>query len=205
LKRIGINGGTFDPIHFGHLRPALEVLEACELEEMRFIPCYQPVHRDTPQASDIQRVEMVRRALAAEPRFVLDTREIDRGGPSFMVDTLRSLHSEQSDAAFVLMMGQDAFARFDAWHDWRGILALASIVVTQRPNADTTVPPSLKPFLYHGSMRHLPLVGAVGFLAVTQLDISSTAIRRRLAEGQSIAYLTPKSVIEYIKQEQLYH
>ena len=201
--RIGINGGTFDPIHFGHLRPALEVLEACGLAQMRFIPCHQPVHRGRPQVSAQDRLEMVRRAIAAVPEFTLDSREIDRGGPSYMVDTLASLQADFPGATLVLMMGQDAFAAFDHWHDWRGILQRAAVVVTQRPDVVAQVPEPLRPYLYEGPLDQL-MPGQVGFLAVTQLAISATDIRRRLNAGQRVNYLLPQTVLDYIEQKGLY-
>ena len=201
--RIGVNGGTFDPIHFGHLRPALEVLEACGLDQMRFVPCHQPVHRGQPQVSAQDRLEMVRRAIDGVPEFVLDSREIDRGGPSYMVDTLSSLHADFPGATLVLMMGQDAFAAFDRWHDWRGILRRAALVVTQRPDVSARVPESLRPYLYEGPLAALA-PGQVGFLAVTQLAISATDIRSRLLAGKRVNYLLPQTVLDYIEQKGLY-
>lgn len=201
--RIGINGGTFDPIHFGHLRPALEVLEACRLDQMRFIPCHQPVHRDRPQVSAQDRLEMVRRAISSVPEFVLDSREIDRGGPSYMVDTLSSLQADFPNATLVLMMGQDAFAAFDRWHNWQGILQQAAMVVTQRPEVPVSVPDPLRAYLFEGPLDQLT-VGQVGFLAVTQLAISATDIRRRLQAGKRVNYLLPQTVLDYIEYKGLY-
>lgn len=201
--RIGINGGTFDPIHFGHLRPALEVLEACQLDQMRFIPCRQPVHRDCPQVSAQDRLEMVRRAIAPVPEFILDPREMERDGPSYMVDTLASLHADFPKATLVLMMGQDAFAAFDRWHQWREILQRAAVVVTQRPEAPGSVPDPLRAYLFEGPLDQLT-AGQVGFLAVTQLAISATDIRRRLQAGKRVNYLLPQTVLDYIEHKGLY-
>ncbi len=210
--RIGINGGTFDPIHFGHLRPALEVLEALQLDEMRFIPAYQPVHRGAPSVDASHRVRMVELAIAPEPRFVLDRREIDRGGPSYMVETLQSLRNDFPGAELVLMMGADAIAAFTHWHRWQAILKLANIVVTRRPGAENRLPDALAPYRQNWHLEKVgdpPLrfeapAGKIGFLPVTQLDISATDIRARLAAGRSIRYLTPEAVVEYIDTHQLY-
>jgi len=206
IKRlIGINGGTFDPIHFGHLRPALEVLNAFNLSEMRFIPAYQPVHRHAPCASAKQRCEMVALAIQNQPKFVLDTIEIDREGPSFMVDTLAAIKAQEPDAGLVLMMGADAFAKFDQWHNWRGILELANVVVTHRPG---------EPVPREGEMNHVfgqewvphltELSGQIIDLPVTQLDLSATALRSYLKNGDSVDYLMPEAVAYYIKEHQIY-
>lgn len=210
--RIGINGGTFDPIHFGHLRPALEVLEALQLDQMRFIPAHHPVHRNQPAVSAEHRAAMVARAIAPEPRFVLDRREIDRDGPSYMVDTLASLRAEFPQAELVLMMGADAIAAFTRWHRWQHILELANIVVTQRPGAENRLPDVLAPYRQQWHFEKVgdpPLcfevpAGRIGFLPVTQLDISATALRAQLAADRSIRYLTPEAVVEYIDTHKLY-
>lgn len=204
VRRIGINGGTFDPIHFGHLRPALEVMETCHLDEVRFVPCAAPVHRHAPVASAQDRMVMIQKAIEPVPEFILDRREILRGGPSYMVDTLESLREEFPAAQLVLIMGQDAFMKFHHWHRWQKILALASVVVTRRPGSAMTVPPVLEAFLYDGALRHLPPFGGIGFLDVTQLDISSTDIRARLKAGHRVDYLLPHPVIEYIRMRRLY-
>ena len=210
--RIGINGGTFDPVHFGHLRPALEVLEALALDEMRFIPAASPVHRRAPMVAAAHRVRMVELAIAPEPRFVLDTREIDRGGPSYMVETLQSLRGEFPHAQRLLMMGADAIAAFQRWHRWQEILKLANIVVTQRPGAENRLPHAFAPYRQNWRLEKVgdpPLrfdapAGRIGFLPVTQLDISATDIRARRAAGRSVRYLTPQAVIEYMDAHQLY-
>lgn len=204
-RLIGINGGTFDPIHFGHLRPALEVLTALHLDEMRFIPAYQPVHRDSPAATARQRCEMVRLAIQSQPKFQLDTLEIDRGGPSYMVDTLRALKQQMPDATLVLMMGTDAFAKFDSWHDWPGILALANIVVTHRPGEPLPTNGGVEAILQnHWVARLTKDHGQIIDLPITQLDLSATALRDYLKKGEPVDYLMPHRVADYIQQHQLY-
>jgi len=133
MKFIGINGGTFDPVHYGHLRPALEVMQNLNLEQVRFVPCYQPVHKDTPSVSAQQRSEMIQLSIAKQPKFALDTIEMDKGGPSYMVDTLSILKKQFGDYGLVLMMGTDAFAKFHSWHNWQEILELANILIMHRP------------------------------------------------------------------------
>jgi len=129
VKLIGINGGTFDPIHYGHLRPALEVQQQLGLDQVLFVPCYQPVHRVLPQASAEQRSTMIELAIENQPSFKLEKTEIERGGPSYMVDTLASLKQRKPETSLVLMMGTDTFAQFHRWHDWQGILQLANLAI----------------------------------------------------------------------------
>jgi nicotinate-nucleotide adenylyltransferase len=133
---IGIYGGTFDPVHFGHLRPALDVLEGLGLEQVRFIPCGQPPHRQQPVANAEQRMAMLSLAVSEQAGFVVDDREISRGGTSYMVDTLTSLKQEKPNNTFCLMLGMDAFIEFDQWKRWQDILQMVNLVVTHRPNAD---------------------------------------------------------------------
>jgi nicotinate-nucleotide adenylyltransferase len=130
---IGIMGGTFDPIHFGHLRPALEVCERLSLSQVRFIPCRVPPHRPQPMASAEDRLKMVEMAVENTPQFFLDDRELRRGdGASYSVDTLKSLLKEY-DESLILMLGADAFLGFNRWKNWREILKMANIVVSCRP------------------------------------------------------------------------
>ena len=203
---IGINGGTFDPVHFGHLRPALEVTEALALSQMRFVPVYQPVHRGQPGQSAQHRCRMVELAIERQPLFCLDRREVDRGGPSYMVDTLASLKTDFPDAALVLMMGMDAFAHFPHWHDWSGILALANLVVTHRPGQALPEDGEAEALLEARQVDCLTQPqGQILNLGVTQLAISATQIRQCLATQQSADFLLPESVADYIETHQLYY
>ncbi|WP_024851748.1 nicotinate-nucleotide adenylyltransferase [Hydrogenovibrio kuenenii] len=206
LKRlIGINGGTFDPIHFGHLRPALEVLNALHLDEMRFVPAYQPVHRDTPQVSAEQRCEMIELAIKNQPKFKLDRIEIEMGGPSYMVQTLEKLKQQESDAMLVLMMGTDAFAKFDTWRDWQRILKLANLVVTHRPGEPVPSEGEIGRIFHHRWVPNLTQeAGQIVDLPITQLDLSATALRSYLTHGDPVDYLMPESVARYIKEHKLY-
>lgn len=131
---IGILGGTFDPIHFGHLRTALDVVEDLNLQQLRFIPCGEPPHRDQPHASPAQRLAMVQLAIASESRFMVDAREIQRGGPSYMVETLESLRQELGEQQSLgLIVGLDAFAALDSWYRWQDLIDLAHLIIMTRP------------------------------------------------------------------------
>jgi nicotinate-nucleotide adenylyltransferase len=210
---IGVYGGTFDPVHYGHLRSALEILEAFELSQIRFIPCGQPPHRPPPRATASQRLAMLQLAIAEEPGFVSDAREIQRAGPSYMIDTLRSLHADLAGETFCLLLGMDAFAALHTWHEWRGILALCNVLVMHRPEfeAERVVNNAeLKQLMAENLVRDKSLFvnspcGNLMFYGVTQLDISSTRIREATKQHHSVRYLMPENVINLIEQDNIYH
>ena len=209
---IGIYGGTFDPVHFGHLRPALDVLQALQLEQVRFIPCGIPPHRPSPQATAQQRAQMVQLAIATQPKFVLDDRELTRNGMSYMVDTLRSLRQESAATDLCLIVGIDAFNEFDSWKDWQSIVDTTKLVVAHRPNYPLDVQrwkPALTDYVEHHRQMDITQFAAcrapaVFFCPVTQLEISSTRIRELLSAGLDASFLLPATVIEYIRQHRLY-
>lgn len=206
---IGVFGGTFDPVHFGHLRAAVEAREKLGLDDLRLIPAGRPALRVAPVASAEERLEMVRLALSGCPELQVDGREVRRPGPSYMVDTLTELRREAGAAPLLLLIGQDAANALDRWHRWPELFELAHIVVMRRPEAH---------FECRGELRRqidrrraaapAELLGApagrVLALEITQLDISSTAIRTLLAEGRSARFLTPAGVIDYIRGRGLY-
>jgi nicotinate-nucleotide adenylyltransferase len=206
---IGILGGTFDPVHFGHLRPALEVQEALALEELRLIPCHIPPHRSQPHASAAQRVAMLEAAVQAHPAFRIDTRELQRHGPSYTFDTLVSLHEDLGDTGICLLMGMDAFGDLTTWHRWNELIDLCHLVVMTRPGADIPSDGELADLIRRhrvsdaAQLRGLP-AGRLLFQPVTALAISASRLRALLAEGLSPAFLTPEAVIEIINQEGLY-
>ena len=203
---IGIFGGTFDPIHYGHLRSALEVKEIFELSEVRFIPSAQPPHRDQPAATALMRLDMLRLAIKKQPGLTIDTREINRTGPSYMVDTLKSLRGEFKDEPLLLFIGSDAFNNIKAWHQWQHLFAYSHIVVMTRPGFEIK---NLDEFFNlrlanEISELALNLAGKLYFQQVTQLDISATAIRKMIAEQKNPGFLLPDTVIAYIRLHKLY-
>jgi nicotinate-nucleotide adenylyltransferase len=209
-RAVGILGGTFDPVHYGHLRPALELLETLDLAEVRFVPCRIPPHRGAPWITADQRLALVRLATDGQPGFATDDRELRREGPSYMVDTLASLRADlDADMPLGLIVGTDVFRELHTWHRWRELTDLAHIVVMQRPGVLQPLPPVLEEFVAPrvvydaGALRHRP-AGGILFQPVTQLHISATRIRALLAHGRSPRYLLPDPVLAYIQERALY-
>lgn len=206
---LGIFGGTFDPVHFGHLRPALEALEALALDELRFVPAARPNLRDAPMASPEQRLAMLRLAVAGQPGFAVDARELARPGVSYMADTLASLREEIGARPLCLILGSDAFARLHRWHAWERIPRLAHLVVAHRPGWDgQELAAPLEALLAARecapeALRQRP-AGGVTRLSVTPLDISATRIRELRGRGREIRYLLPEAVRQYIHEHRLY-
>jgi nicotinate-nucleotide adenylyltransferase len=205
---IGIFGGTFDPVHYGHLRPLLEVREALHLDEVRLIPCYIPPHRGTPGATPAQRLAMLQLAVDEIPGFVIDERELQRGGPSYMVDTLQSLRDEVGSAPLIFILGMDAFNKLDTWHEWSRLIELAHIVVMLRPGSAMPNGAVAELVSEHRvqavSELQKTAAGGLWFQPVTQLEIAATAIRERVAQGRDIRFLVPETVRKYIEVNGLY-
>ena len=206
---IGILGGTFDPIHFGHLRTALDVLQAVGLEQVRFIPLYRAVHRDQPGTPPELRLRMVQTAIAGEPGFIADDRELRRAGDSYSVDTLTSLRRDFPSRPLCLLMGMDAFEGFADWRRPDEILQLAHVVVMHRPGSPGPENPRVQAMLRDhacddpGRLRR-QLAGLIHLQPVTQLQISSTAIRTAVSMGHSPRYLLPDGVLRMIEEHRLY-
>ena len=208
---IGILGGTFDPIHLGHLRLAQEVADALALSEVRFIPGGTPPHRATPQTPVADRVAMVKLAISGNPLFVLDETEARRSGKSYTFDTLSELRETLgASRPLVLMMGADAFLGFEAWHRWQDIFALAHIAVAHRPgSALAEMPAALaREFTQRRSSDahavHRSAAGAIVEVPITGLDISATQVRELVHERRSARYLLVPEVLAYIKDNQLF-
>lgn len=208
---IGIYGGTFDPVHFGHLRPAVDVFSFLSLSKIHFIPCGQPPHRAPSLATAQQRMEMLELALQRHPEFVVDDRELRRAGTSYMVDTIRSLMEDFPQEKLCLIVGMDAFLAFHTWHEWQEITRLVNLIVTHRPSFDpeSIAESGLSDYLTEKrtddmSVFHESDKTSCLFCPVTQLDISSTRIRELVSKGDSIDYLLPALVADYILENELY-
>lgn len=205
----GVLGGTFDPVHFGHLRAAVEAAEKLELDDLKLLPAGTPPHRAQPVASAEQRLAMLRLAIAHCAGLQVDDREVRRPGSSFMVDTLTSIRSEIGNSPLLLLVGQDAANELDTWHRWRDLFDLAHLVVMRRPDAHFSCRDELSDQIERRRidqpkrLRDAPS-GCVLSLEVTQLDISSTFIRESVAAGRSTRFLMPDEVIDYVRQQRLY-
>lgn len=203
---IGILGGTFDPIHYGHLRLAEEVREALGLTQVRFIPAFQPPHREAPVASARHRLAMLHLAIQANGAFTVDTREYDRGGPSWMVDTCASLRDEFADRPLVLIMGMDAFNGFTRWRNWQGILARVHLAVASRPGARAEGEAAALLAERGSTVAELERApaGRIVEVPILALDISATRLRELAAQNHSTRYLLPEAVREYLLTHRLY-
>lgn len=208
----GILGGTFDPVHFGHLRLAEEMAAAIGLGRVCFIPAGQPPHRASPHATATHRLEMVRRAVAGNPRFEVDAREVLRPQPSYTVDTLTALRAEHGTRQPLwLLLGSDAFLGLPSWHDWQRLFELANIAVAARPGGKPGQTDAMQEALKCEVMNRqvadasaASAAGSILLLQMTPLEISATAIRDALARHGSVRYLLPDTVLDYINEHQLY-
>lgn len=205
---IGILGGTFDPVHVGHLRCALEVKTALRLEQVRLLPARVPVHRAAPQASALQRLELLRLAIEDEPGLSLDSREIERDSPSYMIDTLESLRAELGpDQPLALILGMDAYAGLPSWHRWRELLQRAHLVVVERPGHHPPLPTELQRLQRQHSSNQRQLqtpAGLIFRLKLPLLEISSTRVRQLLAQGDSARYLVPDNAYRLLQRYSWY-
>lgn len=217
---LGIFGGTFDPVHLAHLRLAEEAADSLGLAQVRWIPAGLPAARQTPQVSAAQRLAMVRLAIAGNPRFTLDSAEVDQAltddeRPSYTVETLERLRQPQVCGArrpLVLLVGADAFAGLINWHRWRDLFDLAHIAVAHRPGfpvAAASLPGALaavfdQRFAADSASLAAAPAGAIVSFAMTQLDVSATKIRALLAQRRSVRYLLPDALAAYIQEHHLY-
>ncbi|MGB5258330.1 MAG: nicotinate-nucleotide adenylyltransferase [Woeseiaceae bacterium] len=209
MKPMGVFGGTFDPVHYGHLRTAFEMLQALRFDCVRFIPCGDPPHRGTTYASAGERLRMVALAIEGQAGFIVDDREVRREGPSYSIDTLLSLREEFPERALGLIIGMDAFLGLPAWHRWEDILGTAHIIVAHRPGWKA---PDMGPLgdliTEFGTHRvddlHATRHGRVHIHAVTQLEISSTEIRDLVKAGRDPRFLMPDAVRDEIRASACY-
>lgn len=208
-RRIGVLGGTFDPVHIGHLRSALEVAEVLALDELRLMPNARPPHRDMPQVSAQDRLAMVERAVEGVPLLSVDARELARDKPSYTIDTLELMRAEMAaDDQLFLLLGWDAFCGLPAWHRWEELLQHCHILVLQRPDADVESPDALRNLLAARSVSDPQALqgpgGHIAFVWQTPLSVSATQIRQLLASGKSVRFLVPDAVLAYIDAHGLY-
>ncbi|NQX89809.1 MAG: nicotinate-nucleotide adenylyltransferase [Halioglobus sp.] len=209
-KLEGVFGGTFDPIHYGHLRSALELVERLQLERVRLMPNARPPHRAAPFCSARRRADMVELAVRDEPHLCCDTRELDREGPSYMIDSLQDLHCELgAETALCMVMGCDAVRGISGWHRWQELLDWAHIVILARPGWALPESGEVADWLQQHRFSErgdLRAIGAGGIVieSLRPLEISSTDIRTQLSAGRSARYLLPQSVLAYIDEHSLY-
>ena len=211
---IGIFGGTFNPVHWGHIRTAVEIKNALVLEKMLLLPCGMPPHREQPEVSSEMRLEMLKLAVKDFPELEIDDRELKRKGPSYSVDTLQSLRTEMPEKTFALSVGADAFLYLNTWHQWRKLFDLAHIIVAHRPGwsvdeVTEKLPDELQKEFTQRYVSDITKIeekksGYIVELKVTEIDISSSDIRQRVARNDSISGLVPAAVEGYIKKHGLY-
>jgi nicotinate-nucleotide adenylyltransferase len=212
VQLIGLLGGTFNPIHNGHLRLAQELADALNFSEVRFIPSANPPHKTAPKISAQHRAAMVQLAITDNSLFKLDTRELDRTGASFTIDTLISLQEELGGSvALCLMMGSDAFSKLNTWHRWQALLDYCHIILVQRPASaiQPKLAEELSVLLHNHYTENISDLtnenaGYIHMQKITALDMTSTNIRAQLEAGVSPRYLMPDNVIAYIRNNNLY-
>ncbi len=207
---VAFMGGTFDPIHNGHLRTALEIRQLLGLNQVRLIPCHLPVHREQPGCSCEARLRMVELAVADEPGIVVDDREIRSPEPSWSITTLISLRDELGpETSISMVMGMDSFLTLPSWHRWQEFLDYAHILVVQRPGWEFVPDRQMEDWLQHHRARgaeqlHGAAAGRVLLHRLTPLGISATQVRELIRTNQSPRYLIPDRVWDYIREQGLY-
>jgi nicotinate-nucleotide adenylyltransferase len=207
---VGVFGGTFNPVHYGHLRSALELVERLQLAQVRLLPCADPPHRERPECSAEHRAAMVALAVAGEPHLVCDTRELARPGKSYTIDSLAELRHELGETrGLCLVIGCDAVHNITTWHRWQELLDWAHVVVLARPGWEIPVRGEVAAWLQRHRLPGVPALheracGGVLVEELRPLPISSTEIRAMLQGGRSPRYLLPETVLDYIETHHLY-
>jgi nicotinate-nucleotide adenylyltransferase len=191
MKRVGLFGGSFDPVHNAHVALANVALATLQLDELRWVPAGQPWQKVRPMTPAVHREAMLRLALVGEPRFVLERCELERSGPSYTIDTVRELQAREPGAAWFLVIGQDQYANLPTWRHWQELLTRVTLAVAQRPGAPLPVHPDVLQLAHEA----VPLAA---------MDISSSAIRVMLQRGEDVAHLVPPEVARYIESRGLY-
>lgn len=198
-------GGTFDPVHYGHLKPLAELRQKLAVDAVHIIPASIPPHRPAPHADTFQRLEMLELALTEYPEFIIDTREVERSGPSWMALTLQSFREQYPDQSICLVMGSDAFNGLRSWYHWQEIPELAHIIVIERAGQEYQYPEWASGYLVDDvSMLHDRKSSCVLPVKLTGYDISATDIRQRLKSGGDVSGMLPEKVLHYIRENGLY-
>jgi nicotinate-nucleotide adenylyltransferase len=209
-RRIGILGGTFDPIHVGHLALARSARAALALDEVRLMPTGRSWQKDSSRASSAQRLAMARLAVATVPtseHCVVDDREVRRGGPTYTIDTLAELRTEMPEDAIVLVMGSDQFRNLPSWHRWEELLDHAHIATTRRERIGLDdLPPSLEARVATHGRDALPdaPAGSIVYFTMPPVPVSATVLRAQLGRGERPVELLPPAVLDYIGSQSLY-
>lgn len=209
VEPIALMGGTFDPIHYGHLRCAEEVRLKLGLDTLFLLPAGNPVHRATPQARNAQRLDMLRLAQAEFPRLAIDQRELNREGPSYMFDTLQEIRSQWPDKPLLLLIGQDSANDLDTWHRWQELFTLAHIIILSRPGSSVEYRPELEKQVNKRKVDEpealtMQKAGCILSLRVTAIDICATTIKSMIRLGRSPDAMLPDRVMSYIRDNGLY-
>ena len=202
-------GGTFDPVHYGHLRCAEEARQKLGVTSLSLLPAGQPVHRAAPRASAAQRLKMLQLAIEEFPHLAIDTREIDRDGPSYMVDTLKEIRQQNPHRPLLLLIGQDAANHLDSWYQWTELFELAHIVILTRPAAHVAYSQELTDLVQEKQVATAAKMltspaGKVFRLQVAAIDISATMIKSIIRLGRSPKGMLPAAVLTYIDENALY-
>lgn len=212
MSMIAILGGTFNPIHLGHLYLAAQLQEKCNFDSIRFMPAALPALKDTPSVTAEQRAEMVDIAISDHPYFAVDTRELSRPGTSYTIDTLVLLREELGNqVSLCWLMGSDAFAHLNAWHRWQELLNYAHLIVVKRPNNTdlSDLNPEVQNLLNQHAAQSIEEIrqqahGKILVQEIAALDISSTDIREKIRNKKDVGNMIPTGVLIYIQQHQLY-
>ena len=207
---VALFGGTFNPVHFGHLRIATELAEQLQVESIRMMPCAFPPHREEPEVSGQQRLEMLQLAIGQHAVLQADDIELQRPAPSYTVDTLRLMREQVgTQIPLFLCIGMDALNGLDGWHEWQRIEDYCHIVVSSRPGFSEPQSGPLAEWINQRRCDNLAALkqsahGGIYFCELTMLAISSTSIRKKVSDGENIGFLTPDAVVDYIRQQHLY-
>ncbi len=210
IQPVAILGGTFDPVHHGHLRLAIDIAERLNLQEMRLMPGYQPVHRNRPMATSSQRLRMLELAVADIDILKVDNRELVRKGPSYTLLSLQEIRIETGDdKPLYFILGEDAFSQLDSWYQWQELINYAHLLVAVRPGHHPQLSEPLEKFVTENAYEgeHFPdtPAGSLVWLHNPVLEIASSDIRKRISQNRNIRYLLPANVYEYLESHKIYH